>query len=139
MGQHSLCRSATGSASTFSRAVKIRAAGRCFDLLGLDALKIAKTLVLADRVRSRDLFDLMVLMRSYDYSVAEAMKIVESLGHNDDPEYYKAVMIGSIPLDKEDEGLDAVNVKITPDEMYEFFDKRIADYELRLAEEYFSR
>lgn len=122
----------------FSRAVKIRTAGRYFDILGLDAMKTAKTLVLADRVRARDLFDLMVLMRSYDYSVAEAMKIVESLGHNDDPEYYKAVMIGSIPLDQEDEGLDAINVKVTPDEMYAFFDKRIADYELKLAADYFS-
>lgn len=122
----------------FSQAVKIKTAGMCFDLLSLDALKTAKTLVLADRVRSRDLFDLMVLMRDHHYSIEEAMKIVEALGHNDDPEYYKAVMTGSIPLDKEDEGLDAVNIKVTPDEMYGFFDKRIAEYETRLAEEYFS-
>lgn len=123
----------------YLQAGKVITEGQYFDILGLDALKIAKTLVLADRVRSRDLFDLMVLMQTYDYSVEQAMNIVKDLGHNDDPEYYKAVMSGSIPLDKADEGLDVVEVVVTPDEMYTFFDKRIADYESRLAEEYFSR
>jgi predicted nucleotidyltransferase component of viral defense system len=40
-------------------------AGCAFAVLSLDALKVAKTLVLQDRVRSRDLFDLMVLMRDH--------------------------------------------------------------------------
>jgi len=122
----------------FLQAAKIRVKDRCFDLLGLDALKTTRILVLADRVRSRDLFDLMMLMKDYDYRVEEAMKLVRNLGHNDDPEYYKAVMTGSIPLDKEDEGLDAVDVAVTLDDMYAFFDTCIAGYEQRLAEEYFS-
>jgi len=123
----------------YSQAEKVTTESQYFSILGLDALKTAKTLVLADRVRSRDLFDLMMLMQTYGYSVEQAMDCVKDLGHNDDPEYYKAVMSGSIPLDSDDEGLDAVDVVITPDEMYVFFDERIAEYESRLAEDYFSR
>jgi len=123
----------------YAHSAKIPVQNQSFCLLGLDALKTTKMLVLADRVRSRDLFDLMVLMRDHDYSVTDALKAVETLGHNDDVEYYKAVMNGTIPLDREDEGLEAVNVSATPDELYAFFDKRISKYEQQLAEHYFSR
>ena len=123
----------------YQHSAKIPVQNQSFCLLGLDALKTTKILVLADRVRSRDLFDLMVLMRDHDYTVTDALKAVETLGHNDDVEYYKAVMNGTIPLDKEDEGLEAVSVSVTPDELYAFFDKRISEYEQQLAEHYFSR
>lgn len=122
----------------YRAASKTCMSGHSFDILGLAGLKTAKTLVLADRVRSRDLFDLMVLMRDCDYSMDEAMKIVARLGHNDDPEYYKAVMTGLIPLDRGDEGLEPVDVTITPSDLYAFFDERLAEYETRLAEDYFS-
>lgn len=123
----------------YAQAAKLRETEPGFDVMGLDGLKRAKTLVLADRVRSRDLFDLMVLMQEHDYTVEEAMKVIETLGHNDDPEYYKAVLTGAISLDKEDEGLDAVNIEITADEMYTFFNRCIADYEVNLAAGFFAR
>jgi len=50
---------------------KVKAQEMTFEVLGIDGLKAAKTLVLADRVRSRDLFDLMVLARDYAYSLDE--------------------------------------------------------------------
>lgn len=120
----------------FTQVAKIRAESMSFSLLGLDALKVAKTLVLADRVRSRDLFDLMILMQDCHYTMEEAVKMIQKLGHNDDPEYYKAVMTGAIPLDQEDEGLHAININSALADIYYFFDKRIEDYELKLAEDY---
>jgi predicted nucleotidyltransferase component of viral defense system len=122
----------------FTQADKITLQTPGFSLLGLDGLKASKTLVLADRVRSRDLFDLMVLMQHHAYDIQAAMSIIESLGHNDDPEYYKAVMTGSIPLDKADEGLDAVDITVTSDDLHAFFCERIAEYEIKLAENFFS-
>jgi len=66
----------------YSQAEKVTTEGQHFSILGLDALKTAKTLVLADRVRSRDLFDLMVLMQTYGYSVELAMDCVKDLGQS---------------------------------------------------------
>lgn len=122
----------------FTRADRITLHRPGFDLLGLDGLKTSKTLVLADRVRSRDLFDLMVLIQHHGYDIRTAMSVVESLGHNDDPEYYKAVMTGSIPLDQTDEGLDAVDIAVKSDDLYDFFNARIAEYEIRLAKDFLS-
>lgn len=110
-----------------------------FPILGLEGLKTAKTLVLANRARSRDLFDLMILIRDYGFSIAEALVIVENLGTNNDPEYYKAVMTGKIPLDAEDEGLATVSVKISIDAIYEFFKNAIEHYEISIAADYWRR
>jgi hypothetical protein len=104
-----------------------------FPILGLEGLKTTKILVLARRIRSRDLFDLMVLMRDYEFSIAEAFVIVQNLGTNNDPEYYKAVMTGKIPLDEEDEGLTPVGVQTSLAEIYDFFEKAIEQYEISLA------
>ena len=48
-------------------------------MLSLDALKTAKTLVLQDRVRSRDLFDLMVLMRDHNFTIEAFFDTIERL------------------------------------------------------------
>ncbi len=122
----------------YSQTEKINLPQQSFNLLGLQGLKTSKTLVLADRVRSRDLFDLMVLMNDHGYSIDEALDVVVTLGHNDDPEYYKAVMVGTIPLDRGDEGLESVDVTMTLAQIYSFFENRIAEYEIKLAADYFS-
>jgi len=110
-----------------------------FRILGIEGLKTAKTLVLADRARSRDLFDLMILMRDYGFSIAEALTIVENLGINNDPEYYKAVMIGKIPLDEGDAGLAPVNVTTSIDEIYGFFEKAVEQYEISVAADFWRK
>jgi len=122
----------------FTQAGKIILQTPGFNVLGLEGLKVSKTLVLADRVRSRDLFDLMLLMQNHNYDIQAVMSIIQTLGHNDDPEYYKAVMTGFIPLDKADEGLDAVDITVKLDDVYAFFNERIKAYELGLAEAAFS-
>ena len=110
-----------------------------FSILGIEGLKTAKTLVLADRVRSRDLFDLMILMRDYGFSISESLAIAENLGINNDPEYYKAVMTGKIPLDEEDEGLATVSVTTPIDEIYGFFEKAVEQYEISVAADFWRK
>ncbi|NOX09380.1 MAG: hypothetical protein GXP22_07840 [Gammaproteobacteria bacterium] len=116
---------------------KVCKVGMSFDVLGIEGLKVAKTLVLADRVRSRDLYDLYILMRDYDYSLENLFTTVKTLGSVDDPEYYKSIMRGEIPLDKDDEGLDAVNLVANYNQIYGYFSHEIDEYETTFARDYF--
>jgi hypothetical protein len=116
---------------------KLCEAGMSFDILGIEGLKVAKTLVLADRVRSRDLYDLYVLMRDQGYSMKTLFARVKTLGTNDDPEYYKAIMRGKNPLDDDDEGLEVVDLDTGYDQMYEYFNSEIDEYEIALARDHF--
>ena len=44
----------------------------------------------------------------------------------------RLILRGLIPLDKRDEGLDAVGVAISIHETYAFFDSRLTDYEAQV-------
>jgi predicted nucleotidyltransferase component of viral defense system len=116
---------------------KFRESGLSFDLLGIEGLKAAKTLVLADRIRSRDLYDLFVLIREHGYTIKALFDVVRSIGVIDDPEYYKAILTGKIPLDEDDEGLEAIGVNVDDVSLYEYFDNEIAKYEIEFAKQYF--
>lgn len=107
-------------------------------LLGLEGLRVAKTLVLADRVRSRDLYDLHILMRDHGYSLDELFDTVRRLGTVDDPEYYKAVLRGEIPLDDDDEGLEPVQPDAGINAVHAFFNELLDDWETRRARDFFS-
>jgi predicted nucleotidyltransferase component of viral defense system len=107
--------------------------GCAFAVLSLDALKTAKTLVLQDRVRSRDLFDLMVLMRDHNYTIDAFFETVYRLADGtQDGEMERLILRGLIPLDKRDEGLDAVGIGVSINEIYAFFDTRLTDHEARV-------
>jgi len=121
----------------YQQAKKVHEAGMTFDILGIEGLKIAKTLVLADRVRSRDLYDLYILMRDQHYTLDTLFSIIKELGTIDDPEHYKAIMRGEIPIDEDDEGLETVDLHTHCEQMYRYFNHAIDDYETSLACEHF--
>src|SRR5574343_865818 len=104
-----------------------------FNVLALDALKTTKAVVLGQRVRSRDLYDLFILAQTHGYSVAQILDDAVSYGTNNDPEYYKAVLRGEIPLDDQDEGLEPVAVNAPLEEIYSFFDTEISRLEVEEA------
>lgn len=106
---------------------------RCFAIMGLDGLKVAKTLVLADRIRSRDLYDLMILMRDHGLTIQHQTEIVQTLGHNNDIEHYLSAMTGDLPLDREDEGLRATGAAISVDEIYHFLGRKIDEWQIDQA------
>lgn len=105
-----------------------------FSILGLAGLKVSKAVVIGQRVRSRDLYDLLVLVRDHGYSVEQLLQDAQTYGTNDDAEYYKAVLRGDIPLDADDEGLEPVKLQITIAEIHAFFDAKISQLEIEEAE-----
>ena len=121
----------------YQKADKVRPDGFCFDLLGIEGLKAAKTLVLADRIKSRDLYDLYTLMHKQHYTLEQLFSTVQSLGTIDDPEYYKAIMRGEIALDTDDEGLEPIALGDAYQLMYDYFNQAIDEYETALAKAYF--
>jgi predicted nucleotidyltransferase component of viral defense system len=101
-----------------------------FKLLHVDACKIAKTLVLENRVRSRDLFDLMVLVRDHGFTIEQLMHIAESQSDKAaDGEQHRLILRGLIPIDLLDEGLQSVGVPISIQDIYQFFDQRLSEHE----------
>lgn len=106
-----------------------------FDVLGAEGIFAMKALLLADRARSRDLFDLMALIQGHGYTLEQALGFVKKLASIErrDIERHKAVMTGAIPLDREDEGFESIGVKMPMDDIYAFFEEQIADLERSLA------
>jgi predicted nucleotidyltransferase component of viral defense system len=114
----------------WQNAPRERQAGCSFSVLSLDALKIAKTLVLQDRVRSRDLFDLMILMQSHGYSIESFFANIQQYADGStDGETERLILRGLIPLDKRDEGLASVNVTTSMPEIYDFFNEKLTEHE----------
>ena len=109
-----------------------------FNLMGIEGLKVAKTLVLADRVRSRDLYDLYILIKHHQYSISDVFSVIKEVGVVDDPEYYKAIMRGEAPLDIDDEGLSPVDIDISIVDIYAYLNERLNQYETDVATQFFS-
>lgn len=109
--------------------------GKGFDVLGVEGVFAMKALLLADRARSRDLFDLMALIQNHGYSLDQALGMVKKLApiERRDIERHKAVMTGAIPLDPEDEGFERIGVKLPIEDIYSFFEEQVAGFERRLA------
>lgn len=123
----------------YRKAEKLRLGDGGFDLLAVEGLKFAKSLVLADRVRSRDLYDLYILMRDHAYTMARFFATVSEYADIDDPEYYKAILRGEHPLDEDDEGLEAVDLEDGYKSMYDYFAERLDEYEIGLARIFFTK
>lgn len=109
--------------------------GMGFDVLDVEGVFAMKALLLADRARSRDLFDLMALIQNHGYTLDQALGFVKKLApiEHRDIERHKAVMTGSIPLDPEDEGFESIGVKMPMEDIYAFFEEQIARLERSLA------
>lgn len=106
-----------------------------FKIMGLDGLFAMKMLVLGDRARSRDLLDLMTLIKNYGYSIDKGFDLVRMLPpiEKRDIERHKGVMTGIIPLDQDDEGFESLGLQVGLPEIYSFFDTVISDFEKRFA------
>jgi very-short-patch-repair endonuclease len=108
-----------------------------FDVLGVDGLFVMKTLVVYDRVKSRDIYDLMVLTRDHGYTLDEALAAIDHYQpiRNKDPEHFKRAIIGAIPLDKNDEGFSSIHLDVKMDEIYEHFISLLDDHEIRAVQQ----
>lgn len=121
----------------WQNAPRDHSAACAFAVLSLDAIKIAKTLVLQDRVRSRDLFDVMTLMKSHNYRLESFFaNISQYADGSTDGETERLILRGLIPIDKRDEGLDSVNVAMPLAEIYSFFNEQLIEYEALIHAEH---
>ena len=104
-----------------------------FNVMNVDGLFVMKSIVVYDRVKSRDIHDLMVLTRDHGYTlddVLAAINAYQPIRHKD-PEHFKRVVTGVISLDKNDEGFSSIHLRVKMDEIYNYFKKLINDYEIR--------
>ena len=108
-----------------------------FDVLSVEGLLVMKSLVLYDRVKSRDLYDLMVLTRDHGYRLDDIFLAINSYQpiRNKDPEHFKSVVTGVIPLDKNDEGFASIQLNVKMADIYKYFKKLINDYEIRAVQQ----
>jgi hypothetical protein len=107
-----------------------------FDVLAIDGLLVMKSIVVYDRVKSRDIYDLMVLTRDHGYTLGDIFAAIDAYQpiRNKDPEHFKSVVTGVIALDKDDEGFSSIHLNVRMAEIYRYFKKRVNDYEIKAVQ-----
>lgn len=115
---------------------KIAVSDNGFDVLAVDGLFVMKSILTYDRVKSRDLYDLMILTRDHGYSVSDIFAAIEAYQpiRNKDPEHFKNVATGLVPLDKDDEGFSSIQLNVKMSDIYDYFKKLINDYEVKTVQ-----
>ena len=108
-----------------------------FDVLGVDGLLVMKSIVVYDRVKSRDIYDLMVLTKDHGYTLDDIFAAIEAYQpiRNKDPEHFKSVVTGLITLDKDDEGFSSIHLDVKMADVYKHFKKLINEYEIRAVQQ----
>lgn len=117
-------------------APKLDVANHGFKVLGIDGLFVMKSIVVYDRIKSRDIYDLMVLARDHGYTLRDMFSAIEAYqpARHRDPEHFKSVVTGIAPLDKNDEGFSSINLGMKIEDVYKYFRKLIDDHEIKLAQ-----
>lgn len=107
-----------------------------FGVLAIDGLLVMKSIVVYDRVKSRDIYDLMVLTRDHGYTLDNIFAAIDAYQpiRNKDPEHFKSVVTGLIALDKDDEGFSSIHLNVRMDDVYKYFRKLINDHEVRVVQ-----
>lgn len=107
----------------FDRFARVTIPGASFSVMGEDGLFAMKSYVIHRRTRSRDLFDLKGFMmrgRSVDDLFAAMTAVDQSLSIDQ----AKAVLVGDVPLDKDDEGIEGMTLSGVQEsiaDIYAFF------------------
>ena len=96
-----------------------------------------KSIVVYDRVRSRDIFDLMILTRDHGYTLKEIFAAIDAYQpiRHKDPEHFKGVVTGLIPVDGNDEGFSSIRLNVKMEEIYTHFKKLVNDYEVMAVQQ----
>jgi len=108
-----------------------------FDVMGIDGLLVMKSIVVYDRVKSRDIYYLMFLTRDHGYTLDDIFAAIDAYQpiRNKDPEHFKSVVTGMIPVDKNDEGFSSIHLNVKMDDVYKYLKKLINDYEIRVVQQ----
>jgi hypothetical protein len=108
-------------------------AGWRFGLADLPTLFAMKSALLTRRARSRDYFDLMWFCqhgKTLDDIVAAAQEADDG---PETPTLVEHKLLGLIPLDADDEGLDPAGVAVTPADIHRYFETIVQQREVATA------
>lgn len=108
-------------------------AGGGFSIMSRDGIFAMKTAILDRRTKSRDMFDLMHMLKNCGYTIDDLFSRATQTSPGCNIEIHKAALTGITPLDEDDEGFEAVDVKVGIGEVYDFFLEAVNDYEQRVA------
>jgi len=116
---------------------KLAVSDNGFTVLGVDGLFVMKSILTYDRVKSRDLYDLMILTRDNGYSIGDIFAAIDAYQpiRNKDPEHFKNVATGLVALDEDDEGFSSIHVSTKMGDIYEYFKKLINEYEIKIVQQ----
>lgn len=109
-------------------------AGWRFGLMDLPTLFAMKSALLLKRSRSRDYFDLMWFCQHQGKTLVDIVAAAQAA--DDSPEVPTVVehkLLGFLPLDPEDEGLDPVDVVVTVADIYRYFEGMVLASEILAA------
>ncbi|TAJ82055.1 MAG: hypothetical protein EPO42_01655 [Gallionellaceae bacterium] len=112
-----------------------RIAGKTkFDIAHEDTIFAMKSWLISQRVRSRDLLDLMTMLQR-----GKTIQGILEAGAQADPayqrEYAKEVLVGNVPLDAAAEGFDSIGLEISTGDIHQFFLDAVNEYETEVAAE----
>lgn len=112
-----------------------------FDVLGLDGLFAMKSIVVYDRVKSRDIYDLMILTRDHGYGLDDVFAAIDAYQpiRHKDHELFKNVVTGIIAVDKDDEGFASIHLNVKIDDIYKHFKTLVNDHEIRAVQQMLPR
>ena len=106
--------------------------GVSFSLMSQDGIFAMKSHLIHERIRSRDLYDLMTFMQR-GKTLEEALRQARRADPSSSSEYAKDVLYGIIPLPASDEGFDCEDNSITTETVYENLRKVVDQHEQDIA------
>lgn len=136
----SFCTFSKGSPSRqrhFSSAPVLTPEDAGFSIPTLQTLFESKAVVLMDRVMSRDLFDLMVLIRDHGYTLNDLMCAIMTIDERSQNEALSVleVLVGTIPMQASDPGFATIGLEADLAEIHAFFADHVDSFERQLARE----
>jgi hypothetical protein len=104
-----------------------------FGLMNMPTLFAMKSALLLKRAKSRDYFDLMWFCQ-HGKTLADIVAATEQADDAPDvPTVVEHKLLGLIPLDADDEGLDPVGVDVTAADIFRFFEGLVQQREIAEA------
>ncbi len=108
--------------------------GAAFKIFGINEVFESKCVVLRDRAKSRDLYDLMYLLQNHNYDIKDIFNNIEKIdapleGANP----IKEVLIGNVPIDANDPGLSIIKGSVNIEDIHQYFSKEVNQYEQEQA------
>ena len=119
----------------FTQAPVITDTNASFHIPTLQTLFESKAVVLMDRIMSRDLFDLMVLVKHHGYTLNDIIHAIMLIDGREQNEALSAleILIGNVPADPTDPGFASIAVHADLKDIHAFFTEHVNQYERLLA------